>query len=107
MEKNRGGPSRVSKWLVGFGLLFGALMLGGMLEAIGLASWIIVVLAAAIVAYSFYQPVWSILGFSPAGVRKVFGVIGLLLLFGIVGRDTKAHGLMETAFVPCPHIETV
>lgn len=89
MEKESSGPSRGVKWLVAFGLLFGALILGGALEAIGLASWIVVAFAAAIVAYSFYRPEWSLLGFSPSGVRKVFGVIGLLLLFGIVGRDAE------------------
>ena len=29
------------------------------------------------------------LGFSPSGVRKVFGVIGVLLLFGIAAGDTE------------------
>lgn len=89
MEKESSGPSRATKWLVAVGLLFGALILGGMLEAVGLASWIVVVLAAAVVAYSFYRPEWSILGFSPSGVRKVFGVIGMLLLFGIAAGDTE------------------
>lgn len=90
MEKNSGGPSRVSKWLVAFGLLFGALMLGGMIEAAGFAGWIIVALAAAVVvAYSFYRPEWSILGFSPAGVRKVFGVIAIFLLIGIVSGNSE------------------
>ncbi len=89
MEKESSGPSRATKWLVTVGLLFGALILGGMFEAIGIGSWIVVVLAAAIVAYSFYRPEWSILGFSPSGVRKVFGVIGVLLLFGIAAGDTE------------------
>lgn len=89
MEKESSGPSRATKWLVAVVLLFGALILGGMFEALGLASWIVVVLAAAVVAYSFYRPEWSILGFSPSGVRKVFGVIGVLLLFGIAAGDTE------------------
>lgn len=90
MEKENGGPSRFIKWLVAFGLFFGALMLVGTLEVVGLAGWIIVALAAAIVvAYSFYQPEWSILGFSPSGVRKVFGVLAILMLSGIVGDDAE------------------
>jgi hypothetical protein len=89
MEKESSGPSRATKWLVAVGLLFGALILGGMFEALGLASWIVVVLAVAVVAYSFYRPEWSMLGFSPSGVRKVFGVIGVLLLFGIAAGDTE------------------
>lgn len=95
MEKESSGSSRATKWLVAIGLLFGALILGGMFEALGLASWIVVVLAAAVVAYSFYRPEWSILGFSPSGVRKVFGVIGVLLLFGIAAGDTEEKRATE------------
>ena len=86
----RGAPSRLWTVLLTITFFIGAIIVASIVSAIALSiglpaagSWTVVAACFALVAYSIYRPHWSIRGYTPAGLRRVFSWIGGIFLVGL------------------------
>jgi hypothetical protein len=68
---------KAQKWLVAFGLLMAAFISTFILTDFGSAAWIPIACIVAVIC-ALIKPEWTLLGFSSAGIKKVFGVIAVV-----------------------------